>query len=117
VGALVIAVCNENIAVAEDTKVAEEQKEKTQTQSTSSIISDALTIIRNNPKITILGAVQSLFEAAMYIFVFAWPPTMNEMIQNSFGKSATTHYGTAFSYFMTSCTSMSGSTTRLYLGL
>lgn len=95
----------------------EEQKEKTQAQSTSSSVCDALTTIHNNPKVMTLGALQSFFETAMCIFVLAWPPTMNKMIQKSFGKSATTHYGTAFSYFMTSCTSMSGSTTRLCVGL
>jgi len=46
--------------------------------------------------------VQSLFEAAMYIFVLQWPPAISGAISSAFGGSATP-YGTVFSCFMASC--------------
>jgi MFS transporter, MFS domain-containing protein family, molybdate-anion transporter len=71
-------------------------------QTTS--IREAINIVRNDPKIMLLGAVQSLFEAAMYIFVLQWPPAIAGAIQ-SFFKSSTIipPYGTIFSCFMACC--------------
>ena len=66
-------------------------------------ISEAFQVIRKDPKITLVGAVQSLFEAAMYIFVLQWPPAISSAVGNSFGASASTPYGTVFSCFMASC--------------
>lgn len=69
---------------------------------------DAVAVIRSDGRIAFLGGVQSLFEGAMYVFVMQWPPTMNRAIQQAFGKSAITPYGTTFSCFMACC--MAGST-------
>ena len=55
-----------------------------------------------DPKIMLVGAVQSLFEAAMYIFVLQWPPAISGVVANAFGGSGTP-YGTVFSCFMASC--------------
>jgi hypothetical protein len=64
---------------------------------------DAVKVVRNDPKIILMGAVQSLFEAAMYIFVLQWPPALASAVGTSFGHAAKTPYGTVFSCFMASC--------------
>jgi len=66
-------------------------------------IRDAVKVVKNDPKIMLIGAVQALFEAAMYIFVLQWPPAMTAAITKVFGESAATPYGTVFSCFMASC--------------
>ena len=72
------------------------------TQTTS--IREAMGVIRKDPKIMLVGAVQSLFEAAMYIFVLQWPPSMAGAIQNFFSSSSIVPpYGTIFSCFMACC--------------
>jgi MFS transporter, MFS domain-containing protein family, molybdate-anion transporter len=72
------------------------------TQTTS--IREAMGVIRDDPKIMLVGAVQSLFEAAMYIFVLQWPPAMAGAIQNFFSStSVVPPYGTIFSCFMACC--------------
>lgn len=72
----------------------EEQKDPT--------IRDALGVVRADPKIMLVGAVQSLFEAAMYIFVLQWPPAISAAVAKAFEGNATP-YGTVFSCFMASC--------------
>jgi MFS family permease len=42
----------------------------------SGTFGNAITTMRNDIKIPILGMVQSLFEAAMYTFVFMWTPAL-----------------------------------------
>jgi MFS family permease len=66
-------------------------------------IREAVQVIRRDPKIMLVGAVQSLFEAAMYIFVLQWPPAMATAIGQNFGAAAKTPYGSVFSCFMASC--------------
>lgn len=66
-------------------------------------IRDAMNVVTADPKIMLVGAVQSLFEAAMYIFVLQWPPAISGAIQNVFGAGAVTPYGTVFSCFMACC--------------
>ena len=51
----------------------------------------------------LVGAVQSLFESAMYIFVLQWPPAVAAAVAQHFGANAVTPYGTVFSCFMASC--------------
>lgn len=65
-------------------------------------IKDALEVVKADPKIMLVGAVQSLFEAAMYIFVLQWPPAISGAVSKAFAGSATP-YGTVFSCFMASC--------------
>ncbi|KAL4419074.1 hypothetical protein ABPG77_002215 [Micractinium sp. CCAP 211/92] len=57
-------------------------------------------LIWNEPKIALLGAMQSLFEAAMYTFVFLWTPALSP-------KGEHIPHGMIFSCFMVS--SMVGS--------
>lgn len=66
-------------------------------------IKDAIKVVRNDPKIMMVGGVQSLFEAAMYIFVLQWPPAIAAAVAKSFGQGAGTPYGTVFSCFMACC--------------
>lgn len=66
-------------------------------------IGDAINVIRGDPKIMMVGGVQSLFEAAMYIFVLQWPPAIAAAVSKSFGNGAGTPYGTVFSCFMACC--------------
>lgn len=65
-------------------------------------IRDAMDVVMADPKIMLVGAVQSLFEAAMYIFVLQWPPAISGVVAKAFGGSGTP-YGTVFSCFMASC--------------
>lgn len=72
-------------------------------------IQEAITVVRKDPKIMLVGSVQSLFEAAMYIFVLQWPPAITGAIQKAFSGGAAssgnvvTPYGTIFSCFMACC--------------
>jgi MFS family permease len=67
-------------------------------------IKDAIEVIKADPKIMLVGGVQSLFEAAMYIFVLQWPPAVSGAIAKYFkDATAATPYGTVFSCFMASC--------------
>ena len=66
VGALLSSfLWKENKAEEVESTNGEEKKKQT--------IKDALDVVRADPKIMLVGAVQSLFEAAMYIFVLQWP--------------------------------------------
>lgn len=66
-------------------------------------IKDAIGVVRADPKIMMVGGVQSLFEAAMYIFVLQWPPAIAAAVAKTFGEGAGTPYGTVFSCFMACC--------------
>jgi MFS transporter, MFS domain-containing protein family, molybdate-anion transporter len=88
-----------------------ENKATLKSNETTSI-REAVAVVRRDPKIMLVGAVQSLFEAAMYIFVLQWPPAMDGAIQKWFGAAVTgrhaaaavvTPYGTIFSCFMACC--------------
>ena len=76
-------------------------------------IRDAVKVVQGDPKIMLVGAVQSLFEAAMYIFVLQWPPAISAAVGLAFDGAATP-YGTVFSCFMASC--LLGSTIFSQLG-
>jgi len=69
-------------------------------------IRDAVKVVAKDPKILFVGGVQSLFEAAMYIFVLQWPPALSSAISKFFasrGATTATPYGTVFSCFMACC--------------
>lgn len=44
----------------------------------SGTFSNAISVIKSDRKVLILGVVQSLFEASMYTFVFMWTPALQE---------------------------------------
>jgi MFS family permease len=80
-------------------------------------IRDAIHVVKSDPKIILVGAIQSMFEAAMYIFVLNWPPAVSSAITSYFKKfvaaatttssaatvAISTPYGTVFSCFMACC--------------
>uniref|UniRef100_A0A7S4IG48 Molybdate-anion transporter n=1 Tax=Odontella aurita TaxID=265563 RepID=A0A7S4IG48_9STRA len=66
-------------------------------------IREAVDVVKSDPKIALVGAVQSLFEAAMYIFVLQWPPAISKAIASAYGESSSTPYGAVFSCFMACC--------------
>lgn len=88
-----------------------ENRAQQEENAKSTTIREALQVISKDPKILLVGATQSLFEAAMYIFVLQWPPAMAGGIKQFFGAkaSATIPFGTIFSCFMACC--LLGSTT------
>ena len=72
--------------------------------SETTSIREAVDVVRGDPKILLVGAVQSLFEAAMYIFVLQWPPAMAAAVGHAFpSAAAAVPYGTIFSCFMACC--------------
>mmetsp|Transcript_21482 Transcript_21482/g.61569 ORF Transcript_21482/g.61569 Transcript_21482/m.61569 type:complete len:263 (+) Transcript_21482:420-1208(+) len=54
-------------------------------------------------KLLMLGAIQSLFEGSMYIFVSQWPPAMAVAVTRAYGKGASVPFGSVFSCFMACC--------------
>ncbi|KAL3790159.1 hypothetical protein HJC23_009596 [Cyclotella cryptica] len=80
-----------------------------QSESTKPTIRDAVKVVKSDPKIMLVGAMQSLFESAMYIFVLNWPPAVSKAVSTYFAKFAKdassigTPYGTVFSCFMACC--------------
>ena len=64
-------------------------------------IKEAFDIVRGDQKLVLVGAVQSLFEAAMYVFILQWPPAIAGAVSSYFGEGAMTPFGTIFSCFMT----------------
>eukprot|EP00588_Corethron_pennatum_P006854 CAMPEP_0194284354 /NCGR_PEP_ID=MMETSP0169-20130528/27437_1 /TAXON_ID=218684 /ORGANISM="Corethron pennatum, Strain L29A3" /LENGTH=540 /DNA_ID=CAMNT_0039030155 /DNA_START=85 /DNA_END=1707 /DNA_ORIENTATION=- len=63
---------------------------------------EALEILRKDKRLQLIGAVQSLFEASMNIFILQWPPIVSRTVSAAFGDGAVTPFGTIFSCFMTS---------------
>ncbi|CAK0784454.1 hypothetical protein CVIRNUC_007658 [Coccomyxa viridis] len=64
-------------------------------------LSTAVRAIQKDRKIALLGAIQSLFEASMYTFVFLWTPALSP-------NGEKVAHGMVFACFMMSC--MAGST-------
>ena len=77
--------------------------ERTNGDNIKPSVKEALQVIRKDPKIIQVGIAQSLFEAAMYIFVLQWPPAMNRAIANAYGPGTAIPYGAVMSCFMASC--------------
>ena len=71
-------------------------------------VRDGLKIVMTDHKMLMLGAVQSLFEGSMYIFVMQWPPALIMAVKGYYGPMETVPFGTIFSCFMACC--MVGST-------
>jgi hypothetical protein len=98
-GILAAFLWKENVAKSAVAKSSEDEGSK----SVKPSIKDAIQVIKDDPKIMLVGGVQSLFEAAMYIFVLQWPPAISRAVVKYFGEGAGTPYGTVFSCFMASC--------------
>ena len=87
----------ENKAVAAAASDGNDAKGKAKKGS----IKEAFDIVRGDQKLMLVGAVQSLFEAAMYVFILQWPPAIAGAVSAYFGEGAMTPFGTIFSCFMT----------------
>jgi hypothetical protein len=66
-------------------------------------VKDAISVMLADKRILLVGAVQALFEGAMYIFVLQWPPAMRAALMNTPSLAGAVPYGTIFSCFMASC--------------
>lgn len=75
------------------------------TESKKPTISDAVGLMLKDKRIMMVGAIQALFEGAMYIFVLQWPPALKSAIvsSNLFGSNPIVPFGKIFSCFMASC--------------
>lgn len=73
--------------------------------STKPTIPETLTLMRADKKILLVGAMQALFEGAMYIFVLQWCPAIKNAITSSplWGANAAVPFGKIFSCFMANC--------------
>ena len=67
--------------------------------STSEQISSTLRTIRSTPSIALVGAIQSLFEGSMYVFVLAWAPCIKAFATGD----EEVPFGKIFSCFMVCC--------------
>ena len=69
-------------------------------------IPEAINVMKADKKILLVGAMQALFEGAMYIFVLQWCPAIKAAIQASPMWSGAEHaipFGKIFSCFMVNC--------------
>lgn len=88
---------------------AEEEEASTGGQDSGKLIGEATSAMFEDKKILLVGAVQALFEGAMYIFVLQWPPALKAAL----GAGVAVPFGKIFSCFMVCC--MLGSTTFSWL--
>lgn len=106
-GLLASLLWKENVAGGVSTAVSDD--DGTKEVEAKPTIRDAVKVVKADPKIMLVGAIQSLFEAAMYIFVLNWPPAVSKAVSSYFAKFAETGasigtpYGTVFSCFMACC--------------
>jgi predicted MFS family arabinose efflux permease len=77
------------------------------------LFSTAINTIKNDKRIALLGMVQSLFEASMYIFVFMWTPVLEELI-TEFSDASYGLHGIVFSIYMV-CVMLGSSTFSLLI--
>lgn len=96
---LILAVAGLLIAFLWGENVAE----STNSNGNKPSIQTALQVILKDPKIMLVGAAQSLFEASMYIFIMQWPPTVARAIQIMYGDTPDIPYGSVMSCFMACC--------------
>ena len=66
-------------------------------------IRDGIAKVLEDRRILFVGAVQALFEGAMYIFVLQWPPAIRAAVVSRFNEAVNVPYGKIFSCFMASC--------------
>ena len=107
-GLLASLLWKENVAGGGSTAPSDDGDDTKATEAKPTI-RDAVKVVKEDPKIMLVGAIQSLFEAAMYIFVLNWPPAVSKAVSSYFAKFAEagasigTPYGTVFSCFMACC--------------
>ena len=62
-------------------------------------IGRAVSALRRDPSILLLGLAQSCLESSMYIFVFMWTPAL----ENTAGSAHVVNHGWIFANFMVCC--------------
>eukprot|EP00899_Mesostigma_viride_P006904 jgi/Mesvir1/16214/Mv08472-RA.1 len=77
-----------------------------QGQSATAGFRQAIGVLAADPKVALLGAVQSLFEGAMYTFVFLWTPALSP-------NGEDIPHGFIFAIFMVACMVGSSLASRL----
>eukprot|EP01040_Poterioochromonas_malhamensis_P008711 gene8711-9430_t len=103
---LILAKWKENKAITSSSTTDNSESQKKPTKPS---INEAWKVMKKDPKILLLGAVQALFEGSMYIFVLQWPPAIKSAIQSmstQFQQTASLSgipFGNIFSCFMASC--------------
>jgi MFS transporter, MFS domain-containing protein family, molybdate-anion transporter len=100
-GLLAALLWKENVAQSSNNNPTSNNDNNNKSNKPS--IREAVNVVKSDPKIMLVGAVQSLFEAAMYIFVLQWPPAIAKAVCKTFGEKSATPYGTVFSCFMACC--------------
>jgi MFS family permease len=105
-GLLASFMWKENVAGGANGGDEEKGDDDSGSSSSKPTIRDAVKVVKEDPKIMLVGSIQSLFEAAMYVFVLNWPPAVSKAVSAYFSKFATdssaaisTPYGTVFSCF------------------
>jgi len=87
------------------------------TVDVSNTFTNAITAMKNDIKIPILGMIQSLFEAAMYTFVFMWTPAL----QAGYTGEGSLPFGLIFASYMVAImigsTLFSMLTTKLHMAV
>jgi hypothetical protein len=75
--------------------------------NTDFTIASAFDEMKKDKRIALVGAMQALFEGAMYIFVLQWCPAMRQAVKTvawgEAGAGASVPFGKIFSCFMASC--------------
>ena len=104
-GLLASFVWKENVAGSASGSSSEDDLKKDD-RSSKPTIRDAVKVVKDDPKVMLVGSIQSLFEAAMYVFVLNWPPAVSKAVGAYFSKfgakssaAISTPYGTVFSCF------------------
>ena len=94
-GLLAALKWEENVAGGGAAAAATADGEKAEQGGAS--IKDALSIMWKDRRIFLVGAVQALFEGAMYVFVLQWPPAFGAIVDGA------VPFGKIFSCFMACC--------------
>lgn len=95
---LALGLWNENIAPKSENKPEKEIVK-------GGMIGEALSEMMKDKRILLVGGIQALFEAAMYIFVLQWPPLVKDLILKASWATGNVAipYGKIFSCFMGCC--------------
>jgi len=82
---------------AEGSGAAEESGAADAPRPSGSIVGDAVRAVASDRRVALVGAVQALFEGAMYVFVLQWPPALKAAL------GPNVPFGKVFSCFMVCC--------------
>ena len=81
---------------ADEAPPAAEEESAPDASKSGAVVADATKAMFADKRILLVGAVQALFEGAMYIFVLQWPPALKAAL----GAGVSVPFGKIFSCFM-----------------